>query len=592
MTTRLPCPTIRSVRRSVAALAAVALVAGACSGGDAAEVAGSDASVADAAPTTVAATTVPAGVPDVLIEGGRVTDATLDAAFDGTTINAPVLDAFVAEVLSLPEADRLAVGAELSHRVELEAARLSGLEDALGGAAATDAALTGAWASVNAAIDDVPSEVAAATPPAPVPSTGQPSGFAGPSARGSVSAPAPNGMAALGIMMGMFAVAVTAEAVVSSANDFTADQYSEGTFGSGAVVSGAIEQSTLEMTFDGTQDGVAVVFNTTVVVHPCPDPSGNFDIEAKIDVKTSKGNVGSNATIDMKIDGQVDDDAHLAGSTVEANTQWADFAGGQGQFLDFTTTGNSAGEHTFTANRSGGALTADFGRMAGLLSAMFVYMVQDKLIAAAEKAWSSGRCVQLNVTPSAGPDGLDPGQVVSVLAEPRSKVDGSPTGGNVTATLTAGVQSVEPNGSPVPADADSTYTAGSEQDETGTVAYESRSKRGVGKAQVTFKTGGAAAYLVVGGLEDWQVSTVVCDVTEPFTLESPGVGVAEFSGGLSGTYSATGVFNFSYAGTYQITLSNGLGSPGSMVATSGGQIAGQGGSGSENYSLTPAEPCA
>ena len=138
----------------------------------------------------------------------------------------------------------------------------------------------------------------------------------------------------------------------------------------------------------------------------------------------------------------------------------------------------------------------------------------------------------------------------------------------------------------MPADANSNYTAGPEQDQSGTVAYESRSKRGVGKAEVTFNTGAPAAYLVVGGLQDWQVNMV-----KPFTLESPGVGVAEFSGGLSGTYSATGVFNFSYAGTYQVILSDGLGSPGTMSGTSSGQIAGQAGSGTENYVLTPAEPC-
>jgi hypothetical protein len=71
-------------------------------------------------------------------------------------------------------------------------------------------------------------------------------------------------------------------------------------------------------------------------------------------------------------------------------------------------------------------------------------------------------------------------------------------------------------------------------------------------------------------------------------LESPGVGVAQFSGGLTGTYEVSGVFNLHYAGTYQITLENGLGTAGSMVASSGGSIAGEAGSGSENYALTPA----
>jgi hypothetical protein len=81
---------------------------------------------------------------------------------------------------------------------------------------------------------------------------------------------------------------------------------------------------------------------------------------------------------------------------------------------------------------------------------------------------------------------------------------------------------------------------------------------------------------------------VVCDITQPFTLESPGVGTAQFSGGLSGTYEASGVFNFQYSGTYEITLENGIGTPGTMIGTSGGSIAGEGGSGSENYVLTPA----
>jgi len=80
-------------------------------------------------------------------------------------------------------------------------------------------------------------------------------------------------------------------------------------------------------------------------------------------------------------------------------------------------------------------------------------------------------------------------------------------------------------------------------------------------------------------------------VTKPFSLTAPGVGVAKFSGGLSGTYVATGVFNFRYEGTYTITLPNGPGKPGTMAATSSGQIAGKAGSGTERYVLTPLTTC-
>lgn len=98
------------------------------------------------------------------------------------------------------------------------------------------------------------------------------------------------------------------------------------------------------------------------------------------------------------------------------------------------------------------------------------------------------------------------------------------------------------------------------------------------------------AYFITGGLQDFQVSGIlICDVREPFTLAAPGVATLEFSGGdsLSGTYSATGAFNLSYAGTYTISLSNGPGEAGTMIGTSSGQTAGEAGSGAETYTLTP-----
>jgi len=99
------------------------------------------------------------------------------------------------------------------------------------------------------------------------------------------------------------------------------------------------------------------------------------------------------------------------------------------------------------------------------------------------------------------------------------------------------------------------------------------------------------AYYITGGLQDFQVHNVkVCDVRKPFTLSAPGVATAQFSGGdgLSGSYSATGVFNLSYAGTYTISLPNGPGEPGTMTGSSSGQIHGSAGSGTETYKLTPA----
>jgi hypothetical protein len=554
---------VGTAQRWLTLFVSVSLVA-CSSGGDKASVRASDSSKSTQ-------------IPGVVIADGRVTDEAVAAAIDGENTNQALVETVSNELMAMPEPERLLVAADLSRRLELEAARVTGLEAALGGATQTQTALDGAWAQIASPVDTSSAEIAALGPPAP-------SGFR------SAAAPSANGMAVIGVMMGMMAIGMVAEPAVSAANEFKAGETDSKSLDSGSTIGGSVDQSTLDMHFDGTQDGVAVKFDATLDVHPCPDPNGKFDINVTITVHTSKGGVGSNANIDMQIDGQVDDNAKLAGADVVTNTQWSDSSDGGTELIDFTSS-TKGGKSEFTTNRSSDGASQGFINMAVLFSIMFETMIKDKVLQAAEKAWTSGRCVELKVTPSAGPQGLDPGAVVDVLAEPRSKVDGSPTGGTVTATLAAGGKSVEPDGSPLPADANSTYTAPDEKKKSGTAKYESRSRRGVGRAEVTFETGGAAAYQVVGGLEDWQVDQVVCDIMAPFTLTSPGVGVAEFTGGLTGTYSATGVFNFSYAGEYEILLSDGPGSPGTMAASSGGSIADQGGSGTEQYVLTPVDPC-
>ena len=401
---------------------------------------------------------------------------------------------------------------------------------------------------------------------------------------GDTAPPTASGMAAFGVMMGAMSVGMLADAVVSAADDLKPGQR-ETLPGTGSQITGTLQESALSMDFDGQQDGVAITFKLSLSVHPCPDKDGRFDLAAKLDVHTSKGGAGTNGTIDIKVSGRVDDDARLAGADVTTNTQWADFADGHGGFLDYTMT-RTGGAYAYTANRTGGSVTAELRKTAVFMSTFLAYMVENRVVKAAEKSWSSGRCVELKVTPSDGPENLEPGSVVSVLAEPRSKLDGTPTGGKVTATLTGGGASVGPNGTPVQADASSTYTAPGEPDKSGTVAYESRSKRGVGKAGLTFKTSAPAAYRITGGLQDWKVNQVVCDITKPFTLKGK-IGSMKMSGGLSGTYVFDGMFSAHYEGTYQVTLPHGPGMAGTMIGTGAGTIAGHAGSGSEKYTLTP-----
>jgi hypothetical protein len=100
------------------------------------------------------------------------------------------------------------------------------------------------------------------------------------------------------------------------------------------------------------------------------------------------------------------------------------------------------------------------------------------------------------------------------------------------------------------------------------------------------------AYQIVGGLDDWQTNTRVCDIMKPFTLTSS-IGISmQLSGGLSGSYTYSGgPFNAHGTGTYTISLPEGLGKPGTMTGGGVGSAGDHTGSGTEKYTLTPIEPC-
>ncbi len=97
------------------------------------------------------------------------------------------------------------------------------------------------------------------------------------------------------------------------------------------------------------------------------------------------------------------------------------------------------------------------------------------------------------------------------------------------------------------------------------------------------------AYQISGGLQDWKVNAPVCNIMDPFTL-SGDIGTMEFSGGLTGTYTFGGVMDSRYTGTYTFTFPNGPKAPGKLVGGGSGSIAGQAGSGTENYTATPIGP--
>ncbi|MCC6327161.1 MAG: hypothetical protein IT174_01510, partial [Acidobacteria bacterium] len=108
---------------------------------------------------------------------------------------------------------------------------------------------------------------------------------------------------------------------------------------------------------------------------------------------------------------------------------------------------------------------------------------------------------------------------------------------------------------------------------------------------LTASTGGRDSYHIVGGLDDFQTSTDVCDIMKPFTLTGGGF-TNNFSGGISGSYNFTGPFQSEGSGTYTISLPDGPGKPGTMTGQGSGSVLGKyTGTGTEKYTLTPIEPC-
>ncbi len=276
-------------------------------------------------------------------------------------------------------------------------------------------------------------------------------------------------------MLGLLGPSVISSFDPRSAGVMTAD---------GFTVTSTAEGIGFESRVRGEEHGVAMELLVKAAARPCPDAEGTFSVDATIEVRATKGGLGQTATLDLRLTGTVGDDAELATSSYETRAQWSSAAGGAGQFVDVTITKTGG----LTVNRAGGTVTDTFARQAILTSAMVGGLVSEFVLQGVETAWKSGKCVALELVASDGPSDLETSQVVSVLAAPRSAVDGRPTGGTVTGRLSSGATALEPSGAPLPAPARFTYTAADEQKATGTASFESRSRRGIGKAEMTFTT--------------------------------------------------------------------------------------------------------
>ena len=372
---------------------------------------------------------------------------------------------------------------------------------------------------------------------------------------------------------------------------------------------GSIDQ-TMEFPVEEVE-GIDGKVKVTMKMKACPDPQGKVDIDLEIESRMNvSGQPGTGGAIKSTLhySRYLDDDAHLISG---------DGAGESDLNIDISSTGKGGDKHVNVSQRWGrdGTGSSHSNAESGysffrpeevrhtqeMLDSVSQYMsmIAEMMLrgAGSQAPWESGHCVKLDVR--ANPEkrtGAKPNTAYTLFAEPRAKSDGAPTRGTVKATL-SGEHMLNPRDKKVPADAKFDYQNPEKKDQSASIDFEARSKRGVGKATLQFDTK-KKGYRVTGGGGD-PVNQVVCAIDKPFVLNGKLFGV-EFSGGLNGSYKFVRTPNIpglSWKGTgsYSILFPNGEDKPGTMTTNGGGTVTAGSQSrttqGGEQFTLTPVEDC-
>jgi hypothetical protein len=353
---------------------------------------------------------------------------------------------------------------------------------------------------------------------------------------------------------------------------------------------------TTTTTFEGhLPEGLTGKVTTRVKSVACPDAQGKVEVEFESISDLGAGGGSAQTKVSSKLVEHLDDDANLIDDDMDSDVH-VEQSTGAGSRVDVTDTlSTSRNEMGATVNgRSHGVTDEDVQLAQGLAKVgRFAAM---SALDAARKAWESGKCVDLQVrSDPTKRKGARPNTAYTLYAEPRAKVDGMPTRGTVKATLNGGNR-LNPTGK-VKADATFDYANPEKKEQSASIDFEARSRRGVGKATLDFDTR-KSGYRVSGGGGD-PVDQVVCAIDKPFVLNGKLFGV-EFSGGLSGSYRFVRTPNipglsWKAHGSYAIVFPNGEDKPGTMTTSGGGTTTAGSQSrttnGGEQFTLTPVEDC-
>lgn len=320
----------------------------------------------------------------------------------------------------------------------------------------------------------------------------------------------------------------------------------------------------------------------------CPNAEGQLPFTITARLSAESGGTVYTRELTAMVRAVVNDDANVESYTMDLTQGTRQVKDGVAVYIETGTTmkedGGNYTESNFRVIRHSQQATAGNAEplsRAGLEAAFATGLTALKI---AEQNWQSGGCTKIEA-PS--PGAVEPSSTTAIPVTVRHRFDGSEVPSKLDAKLSGG-KSVDPT-TLAKTRGTLTYTAPGETGKSATISLTATSRRGRATLDLTASTGGAA-YRIVGGLDDFQTNTAVCDIMQPFTLTGGGI-TLKASGGLSGTYTYTGPFNAHGTGTYTISLPDGLGKPGTMTGGGEGYAAGHKGSGTENYTLTPVAPC-
>jgi hypothetical protein len=269
-------------------------------------------------------------------------------------------------------------------------------------------------------------------------------------------------------------------------------------------------------------DGVTGKVKTNVHLDACPDASGKLVVTIDTESQMSAGGKQGAVKAKFRVERQLDDDARLIDGGDATLEITMDGTGASGPLHAGANVSTTSGFQPFEESGFNIFHPEEAQHTADLMNGMFVTLqaMAEAMLTGAlsggEPPWESGRCVDLQVrSDPAKRKGARPNTAYTLLAEPRAKSDGMPTGGTVKATLN-GENRLNPTGK-IKADAKFDYANPEKKDQSASIDFEARSRRGVGKATLDFDTkkGGYRIAAVSSGACAEPIT--VCDISKPFT---------------------------------------------------------------------------